>query len=384
MKNTPIQCPNCGHEFELTDVMTKDIQAGLQADFDKKLQEAREKAAAGAAREATEKVTLELTDLRNTLAEKDKKLADVQQAQLDLMKEKRALQEAKNEMELTLAKRLEEQRQTVEAEALKKFSEDHHLKDLEKDRHIQDLSKMLEDARRRAEQGSMERQGEVLEEDLENILKAHFRLDEITPVPKGVRGADVIQKVQNNRHQHCGTILWEAKTAKTWSDKWVDKLKEDQRDMGAEIAVIISEVLPKDIDHFDLYNGVWVTHFRSAIGLATALRQQVENIHFLKQASVGKDEKMETLFSYLAGPEFRQKIEAIVEAFSSMQIQIDKERVAMEKQWAERRKQLDRIMKSTVGMYGDMKGIIGSSMADIDQLSLDGASSGERLLDDGE
>lgn len=379
MKSSAISCPNCGHQFELSDVMTRDIENQLKAKFEKDLQQVREKIKQEEEKKAAQKMTLELTDLKVTLAEREEKLEEANKAQLALMKEKRQLEDAKKEMALTLEKKMTEQRQAIEAQIYQKYSEEHHQKDREKDRKIQDLTKMLEDAQRKAKQGSMERQGEVLEDDLEEILTARFRFDLIEAVPKGVRGADVIQKVNNTRHQHCGTILWEAKTQKNWSDKWVDKLKEDQRAMGAEIAVIISEVLPADIENFDQYQGVWVTCPRSAIGLATALREQIINMEFLKQSTVGKDEKMEALYNYLAGTEFRQKIEAIVEAFGSMQEQIEKERRSMENQWAERRKQLDRIMKSTVGMYGEMRGIIGSSLPEIESLTLPDSNT-EKLL----
>jgi len=379
MESSAIRCPNCGHQFELSDVMTREIENQLKAKFEEDLEQVRKKIKQEEEKKAAQKMTLELADLKVTLAEREEKLEEANKAQLALMKEKRQLEDAKKEMALTLEKKMAEQRQAIEEQVYQKYSEEHHQKDREKDRKIQDLTKMLEDAQRKAKQGSMERQGEVLEDDLEKILTARFRFDLIEAVPKGVRGADLIQKVNNHRHQHCGTILWEAKTQKNWSDKWVDKLKEDQRAMGAEIAVIISEVLPADIDNFDQYQGIWVTRPRSAIGLATALREQIINLEFLKQSTVGKDEKMETLFNYLAGTEFRQKIEAIVEAFSSMQEQIERERRSMENQWAERRKQLDRIMKSTVGMYGEMRGIIGNSLPEIETLNLPDSDS-EKLL----
>ena len=179
------------------------------------------------------------------------------------------------------------------------------------------------------------------------------------------------ERVFDTTHKACGVILWESKRTKNWSDGWIQKLKDDQRSIGAEIAVIVTEVMPKDVEQFDFIDGVWVTNFGSAIGLATALRQHRIDVTFAHRASVGKNEKMEALYQYLSGPEFHQKVEAIVETFTAMQSQIEKEKRAMTKIWSQREKEIQRIVTNTVGMYGDMRGIIGASLPEIQALELD-------------
>ncbi len=371
MTENIVECPQCGYKFELSEIMTQQIKKQMEADFSERLNAQKNQIKEEERKKAKEELSIQMTDMQEALKEQQQKLEDFSKRELEFLRKKRELDEEKKQLELTVERKLEEAVKKTEKQTYQKFIDEHRQKDMEKDRKIQDLTRMLEDAKHKMEQGSMERQGEVLEEDLEKILIATFPFDSIEPVPKGVRGADVIHKVQNRYHQLCGMVLWEAKTAKNWSEKWVGKLKDDQRNMGADIAVIVSEALPKDVDNFALYNGIWVTSPRSALGLASALREQLVNVHFIKQSSEGKDEKMEALYNYLAGPEFKQKIEAIVEAFSSMQQQIEKERMTMEKHWQERYKQLDRIMKSTVGMYGEMRGIIGKSLPEIKKLELE-------------
>lgn len=289
---------------------------------------------------------------------------------MELRKQKRKLEEEKEEIDLKVARIIDAEREKIKKDAFTKFSEEHRLKDAEKDKVIQDLKTRLEDAKRRAEQGSIQIQGEVLELYLENVLKTIFPYDDIQPVPKGIGGADVIQKVFNSTHKPCGIILWEAKHTKHWSDSWVQKLKDDQREIGADIAVIVTEAMPKDINNFSLRDGVWVARFNLVTGLATALRQQMIEVTFARQEAIGKNEKMEVLYQYLSGPEFSQKVEAIVETFIMMQAQLDKEKRALTKIWKEREKQIQSIATNTVGMYGDVRGIIGASLPELKSLEL--------------
>jgi hypothetical protein len=250
-------------------------------------------------------------------------------------------------------------------------AEEHRLKDLEKDKVINDLRASLEDMKRRAEQGSMETQGEVLEQDFEARLKAFFVHDDIQPVPKGIRGADLIQTVCMPIGAACGVLLWETKNTKAWSSAWIPKLKDDMIEVRASIAILVSVVLPEGINRFGQVDGVWVSDPLSAIPLAAALREQLMAVGRERTASIGKSEKMEALYQYLAGVEFKQKIEGIVEAFTSMQDQLNRERRAMERQWKQREKEIERVIKNTVGLYGDMQGIIGGQIPAIPALELD-------------
>jgi hypothetical protein len=226
--------------------------------------------------------------------------------------------------------------------------------------------------KRKAEQGSMETQGEVLEQDFESQLKGFFVHDDIQPVPKGIKGADLIHTVRTPMGDECGVLLWETKNTKAWSNAWIPKLKDDMIQTRASIAVLVSVVLPNGVKRFGQVDGVWVSDPLCAIPLAAVLREQLEAISRERTASVGKNEKMEALYGYLAGVEFKQKIEGIIEAFTSMQDQLNKERRAMEKHWKQREKEIERVVKNTAGLYGDMQGIIGGQIPAIPALELDG------------
>jgi hypothetical protein len=202
------------------------------------------------------------------------------------------------------------------------------------------------------------------------MLGRKFPSDQFLPVPKGVNGADIIQKVVDKYGQICGTIVWETKRAKNWVDGWVPKLKDDQRNQKAEIAVLVTMMLPKEIKNFSVKDGVWVSDFGSVIGLATALRSGLINVSAVKQASVGKNEKMEFLYNYLSGIEFKQKIEAIVESFTAMKSDLEREKRAMTKIWETRDKQISRVVDNTVKMYGDLTGLMGKALPKIDLLEL--------------
>ncbi|MCK9274996.1 MAG: DUF2130 domain-containing protein [Syntrophales bacterium] len=316
-------------------------------------------------------VEAELKDLRTQIDEKNRRLDEAQELELALRKERRELEEAKRAFELEMARKLDEERRRIRDAAVAEMQEAQRLKDLDKDKLIGDLKKQIEEMRRKAEQGSQQMQGEVLELELEDILRGHFPCDEIEPVPKGIRGADVFQKVHNGAGHLCGAILWESKRTKAWSDGWIDKLKDDQREMRADIAVLFTVALPKEVPHFAYIDGIWVTDYISVVGLVTALRMSLIQVALTKRASVGKNEKMEVLYNYLSGPEFRQKIEAIVETFISMKGDLDQEKRAMTRIWAKREKQIERVVQNTIGMYGDMQGIIGASLPQIESLTLD-------------
>jgi hypothetical protein len=234
--------------------------------------------------------------------------------------------------------------------------------------------------KRKVEQGSMETQGEVLEQDFEAQLKTFFVHDDIQPVPKGIKGADLVQTVRTPMGADCGILLWETKNTKAWSNGWIPKLKDDMTEIRASIAILVSVVLPAGIKRFGQVGGVWVSDPMCAIPLAAAQREHLEAISRERTASTGKSEKMEALYQYLAGVEFKQKIEGIIEAFTSMQEQLNKERRAMEKHWKQREKEIDRVVKNTVGLYGDMQGIIGGQIPAIPALELD-SETAKQLLD---
>jgi hypothetical protein len=379
VSETLIECPKCGHQFGVSEALSARMQAAIEArlaaDYDKRLQLAVRQAEA----RAREGLTVELEDLREQLAEQQGKAWKAEQEELALRKRARELEERQQKLDLELERRLEQERKTIETRLRGQLDEAQALKLKEKERQIEDLREALEEARRKSQQGSQERQGEVLELDIESALKEQFPHDDISPVPKGMRGSDLIQEVSNSAGRACGTILWEAKNTKHFQPTWIDKLKQDQRATGAALAVLVSVTLPEGVREFGRIEGVWVASLRAWLALATALREQLIQVAFARAASEGKHEKMELLYAYLAGDEFRHRVEAIVEAFSAMQDQLQKERRAMERLWHERQKQIDRIITHTAGMYGDLRGLIGAGMPEVRLLALEGAAPEEQV-----
>lgn len=406
MPDQTITCPYCGKEIPLTETLSHQIKEELRKEFElkarereselakrekslaeemkiledakkaidqqvfQKLQTEREKLKQEARKEVENAIQVKLKDLQEQNNEKEVKIAEAQKAELEFRKKIRELEELRKNQELEITRKLDEERKLIFEKAKKEAEEENRLKLLEKDKQLEDTKKALDEAKRKAHQGSMQTQGEVLELDLESLLRSQFPIDEIEPVPKGIRGADIMQKVRDRTGHHCGTIVWESKHTKAWNDGWLSKLKDDQREVKAEIAVLVTETLPKGVEGFAQVEGVWVTGYVLSISLASVLRTSLIELAQHKVSLVGKSEKMEVLYNYLSGPEFRQRIEAIVESFKSMKEDLDQEKRAMIKMWAKREKQIEKIINNTVGMYGDMEGIIGASLPQIKSLEL--------------
>lgn len=406
MQDQTITCPYCGKEIPLTETLSHQIKEELQKEFElkarereselarreksladeikkiedakkaidqqvsQKLQAEKEKVKQEARKEVEETIRVELKDLQEQNSEKERKLAEAQKVELDFRRKIRELEELRKNQELEITRRLDEERKSIFEKAKKEAGEENRLKLLEKEKQLEDTKKALDEAKRKAHQGSMQTQGEVLELDLESLLKSQFPVDEIEPVPKGIKGADIVQRVHDRGGRFCGTIIWESKHTKAWNDGWLSKLKDDQREVKAEIAVLVTETMPKGIERFSQVGGVWVTSYVLSIALASVLRTSLIDLAQLKSSLVGKSEKMEVLYNYLSGSEFRQRIEAIVESFQSMKEDLEQEKRAMVKMWAKREKQIERVVTNTAGMYGDMEGIIGTSLPHIRSLEL--------------
>lgn len=345
------------------------VAAQLKAERSRVIEEESRKAKQAAANELDNKAR-ELAELQEVLKVRDAKLAEAQQAQAELIKKQRELDDAKRELELTVEKRVQEGLGDVREKAKREAEEGLKLKVMEKDQTIASMQQKIEELKQKAEQGSQQLQGEVQELELENLLRAKFPFDSIEPVPKGEFGGDVLQRVVSQSGQQSGTILWESKRTKNWSDGWLVKLREDQRTAKAEISVLVSQVLPKGVEAFDVVDGVWVTSPRAALPVATVLRHTLLQVGMARQVSEGQQTKTEMIYQYLTGPRFRHRVEAIVEAFSTMQEDLDKERKVIMKQWAKRQEQIERVMGATVGMYGDLQGIAGKSLQEIEGLEL--------------
>jgi hypothetical protein len=383
-----ITCPHCGKEIQLTEALTGEVEQKLRMNFDEELRKRQlemetrmGKLQTEAEKKAKESLSLELSDLCNQLDERDKKLEDAQKQELELRKRQRDIEERENKQELEIARKMDEERKKIELETALRVSEENRVKDLEKERQFNDLKRQIDEWKRKAEQGSQQTQGEAVELELEELLRQNFPYDQIEPVGKGVKGADICQRVHNYSGQLCGTIIWESKNTKTWSDGWIDKLKEDQRTEKAEIAGLLTIALPKGVSHFTNINGVWVTDFSTFLAVSGVLRTILLQVAQTKIASEGISDKKEMLYSYLSGNEFKQRVEAIVESFSTMKGDLDREKRAIEKSWAAREKQIDRVIRNVGGMYGDMEGIIGASLPKIASLEL---PSGDGYLLEGE
>jgi hypothetical protein len=415
MAEPTVVCPQCKTEIKLTESLAAPLLESIRRDYEQRLTQKdtevarrekllhereagleraketfdeqvnqklqQERARIAAEEQKKAKLTLgndleqrvkEVTELQEVLRQRDAKLAEAQKAQVEILRRERELKDAQREIELTIEKRVQDNLAAARDKARKEAEEELKLKVMEKEQTINSMQRQIEELKRKAEQGSQQLQGEVQELELEEMLSSKFPRDTILPVPKGEFGGDVLHRIVGPLGQICGTILWESKRTKNWSDTWLPKLREDQRTAKAEIAVIVSQVLPKDIESFGMVDQVWVAHPKVALPVAIALRQTLLEIAGARKASEGQQTKMEMVYQYLTGPRFRQRIQAIVEAFSSMREDLDRERKAITKQWSKREEQIDRVMQATVGMYGDLQGIAGKTLQEIEGLEFQG------------
>jgi hypothetical protein len=378
MSEPLITCPNCGTEIELTEALAAPLHAKIEAahqvelaQTEARLRREAQALVGRAEKKAREESSIERALLERELAEEREKRKTAQDAELELRKTKNALDNRARELDLEVARRVDLERKQLEDVLRRDFAEQHQLKLKEKEKLIDDLRLALEEARRKSEQGSQERQGEVLEIDVQAELERRFPHDLISPVPKGARGADLLHEVRDCATRACGMIIWETKNTRRWQPAWLDKLREDQRAAGASLAVIVSAALPDGIAEFGRIDGVWVSGLRAWPALALALRDQLIQVAFAHAAAEGKQEKMDLLYRYLAGDQFCARVESIVEAFTGLQSQLSRERVAIQRAWKEREKLIERALAGTAEMYGEMRGIIGASLPSVPSLELE-------------
>ena len=346
------------------------VAAMLKTEREKIVADEAKKARAAAAFDMELK-SKEVKDLQVLLKEREVKLTEAQQAQAEFRRKERELEDAKRELELTVEKRVDEKSEKIRAKALLDAQEGWNVKLLEKQETITSMTRQIEELKRRAEQGSQQLQGEVIELELEATLRMKFPRDTIEPVPKGEFGGDVIHRVLGAQGQVCGTILWESKRTKNWSDGWLTKLRGDQRMAKADVALIISQVVPKGVEAFDLIDGVWVVEPRYAVPVAMILRDHLIAMANTRQAGEGQQSKMELVYNYVNGATFRHRLEAIIEKYNEMRADLEKERKALTRSWSKREKELDGVLNATVGMFGDFRGIIGKSLQEIEGVDFD-------------
>lgn len=392
MNEQSIKCDKCGNIIRIDEALSASLKQKYEGEYNLKFEEEKRKMWVVAQEKANEKSELVLKTLRDENLEKEIALKEAREEQLKLIKEKRHIEEREKQLDLEIAKKVEIERQKFSEEEkkkledeikakisekdrqteefLKKFEENSRLKMLEKDKQLEQMGRQIDDLKRKSEQGSMQIQGDVQEEDLKRILNENFPIDNIVDVATGIRGADLMQTVRNSSGANCGTIIWECKNTKSFDEKWIKKLKEDQGLYGADICVLVSKVVPDGVKGFKLFDGVWVCEFSSAIALTFALRSQLIEITQIKGSLVNRDEKMEVLYNYLGSSQFKNRIENIVIAFKGLREELEKEKRAFTKIWARREKEIERVMNGTVGMYGDLQGIIGAGLPEIKELEM--------------
>jgi hypothetical protein len=409
-----IICPNCRTEIKLTETLAAPIIEAVRRESDQKLRskeaeiakrEAAIRAQQAAMKEAKEAMDAELAErlkgerkklaeeearkaraavsgdlhlkdqqleeLTQAFKEREAKLAEAQKAQAEAVRKERELADKERELDLTVEKRVQEKQAEIQERAKAAAEETLLLKVQEREQTILSMQKQIEDLKRKAEQGSQQLQGEVQELQLEALLRASFPHDTITPVPKGEFGGDAIQLVTTSFGQPCGKILWESKRTRNWSDGWLQKLRDDQRMAKADAAIIVSQALPKTIETFGQIDGIWIASPKCAVALAIAIRCLLIEVAAARKSGEGQQSKMEAMYQYLTGPRFRHRVEAIVEKFGEMQGDLEKERKAMQKAWAKREQQIRGVIDATAGMYGDMQGIAGRSLQEIEGLDFE-------------
>jgi hypothetical protein len=397
-----IQCPQCQAEIKLTESLAAPLLRGREQEF-KRLQSALEEREAsiqrqrdGLEQEMTRRLCAErgkvaeeeqrkarlaigtelelkhreLEELGTLLKSRDAKLAEAQQAHATVVRKQRELEEREREIDLTIEKRVSANVSQIQQKAKQEAEDLLKSKVIEKNQLILSMQRQIDELRRKSEQGSQQLQGDAMEVELHQLLSERFEHDIVARVQKGEFGGDVAHQVLSQSGLMCGTILWESKRTKSWSDAWLAKLRQDQRAAKAEIAVIVSQALPKGVTNFDLVEGVYVVSPQCVLPVATLLRKALLELAIARQSSEGRETKAGLIYQYLIGPRFRRRVQAIVEAFTCMQDDLSAEKKAFHKQWAKREIQLERLMSSTVGMYGELQGIAGRSLEEIEGLNV--------------
>lgn len=400
-----ITCPNCGHHFDIEQVLAHELEHKYkdkfnqellkyknefankevelrkkEEDFNKKREEAnklfqerleqeRIKLTETAKAQALQDNQILITGLKKQLEGHAQEKASLQKVALENEKLKTELAESRDKIAFELQKEFNAKRQEVVEDAKKQAAENFELKLKDQEYQNKKLVEQIEELQKRANQGSMQSQGEVMEIHIEDILKDMFRLDVVSEVPKGFHGADIIHTVIDKLGNSCGAIIYEIKRTKHFSNDWIEKLKNDRLKAKADIAVLVTETMPKEMEHLGLKDSVYVCSLSEFKGLAIVLRESIIQINAAMKSQVNKGDKMEMLYNYLTSPEFKQRMETLKDTFLALKASLEKERLQMNKIWAEREKQLEKVLVNTVGFYGSIQGIAGSAVPDINLLN---------------
>ncbi len=409
-KNTTIQCPECGSQIDVNDILKHQIEDSLRQDFlkeknallktqkDKEAELAKERVAfeetknAEAemfqaqldkrSKEAEKEIELKLKaklqaendarikDMQDELAEKSERVKDLINKEAEIEKLKRENGEAKEMAKLEAQRELTELLATEKEKMKRQAEENSELKIREMQKQLDDQKKLTEEMKRKQEQGSMQLQGEVLEMAIEEWLIARFPHDTITEIKKGANGADCLQTINTREHANCGSIYFESKRTKTFQPAWIEKFKNDIRQQGASIGVLVTEAMPADMERMGLKEGIYICNFNDFKALIGVLRQSIVQQSVLLQTQEHKGDKMAILYDFLTGTEFRLQMEGIVEGFNQMQKDLQQEKNAMKRIWKQREKQIDKVRDNAINMHGSVKGIAGSAIQSIPALEL--------------
>ena len=384
-----INCPKCGAEIEVSDalrtkletevaqkfqvqkqVLLKELETRQQA-IDEQLKTERKKIAEQEKTKILTEQSEQTEALKAELEEKRQLLSEANKKELELRKQQQKLEDEKATFELTVQRKLDEERKKIVEQASKQATEQQQLKMREKDDQLESLTNQIVELKRRAEVGSQEAAGEALEEELQDILQQTFSLDRFEEIKKGQRGADILQRVYNNSGKICGSILWESKNTKDFNNAWIPKLRKDQQDAKADIAVIVSVALPKEIESFGRQEDIWISNFKSAIGLVTVLRHLLIEVTRQKLVSAGQTSMRDLVYEYVTGTEFAMHIKAVVSAFAMMQEDLEKEKRAVVSIWKKREKQISTVLTNIAGMKGSIEGLAQKALPEAEVLSLE-------------
>lgn len=405
-----IECPNCGHHFNVDEIFSHQAEEKIKKEYEKKLAEQRnaiqkekelfekqlaefeekkqnanetflkrmeeEKKKISSDLETklqlklNEEFSLKLKQLEEENEKKKKENQELKTKELAFLKKEQELKDKEADLQLQLQRQLSEKSAEIESNAIKREAQKFELREKELMKQIEDQKKLTEEMKRKQEQGSMQLQGEVQELAIEEWLQSQFPLDTIEEIKKGARGGDCIQVVNTRNKQNCGSIYYESKRTKEFSPSWIEKFKEDMRQKGCTFGVLVTEAMPKDMERMGQKDGIWICTLDEFKGLSQVLRESIILLHQTGLVQENKGEKMAMLYDFLTGNEFRMQVEAIVEGFSQMQRDLDSEKRAMESIWKKREKQLLKVLNNTTGMYGSIKGIAGNAIGNISALEL--------------
>lgn len=370
--NMMIKCPECGHEFDISDVLYDQVALELKKQFQDKLEREKKTLADRITARIREEQAEQMKDLQEELQAKSMQVRELNKARADIERLKREKEEAESKIEAEMERKLsqslaEERRKIKESE-----EEKSEKKVAERDQLIHQLKQQMEIMKKKAEQGSMQLQGEVQELIIEEWLAAAYPLDTIEEIKKGARGGDCIQTINTRSLTNCGKIYYESKRTKAFQPLWIEKFKNDIREKGASIGVLVTEAMPADMERMGYRDGVWICSFSEFKGLSNVLRESLISLNRVVAQQENRGDKMSMVYDYVTSDEYRLQVEAIVEGFTQMQSDLDAEKRAMASIWKKREKQIEKVLLNTSHMYSSIRGIAGNAIPQVRSLELPG------------